>query len=240
VKKKIIGANWKMNLSKQESLELFKRYAAAIPNLNPEIELVVFPSQGFLSLLSPVTGIEIGAQNFHAPHTSGAFTGETSLTQLSSLNISWVLVGHSERRMLAHESDEVVLQKTISALELGFKVIFCCGEPGEVRNISSEASISFIKDRLKGIEALTNAQKEKITIAYEPIWAIGTGVTPALDQIDEMTTWIALNTHCTVIYGGSCDENNSIEIFKLPHVSGGLIGNASLNANSFMQIVHHL
>ena len=229
-----------MNLSKQESLELFKRYAAAIPNLNPEIELVVFPSQGFLSLLSPLTGIEIGAQNFHAPHSSGAFTGETSLTQLSSLNISWVLVGHSERRLMAHESDEVVLQKTISALELGFKVIFCCGEPGHVRNISSDASIRFIKDQLKGIEALTASQKEKITIAYEPIWAIGTGVTPTLVQIDEMTTWIALNTHCNVMYGGGCDENNSVEIFKLPHVSGGLIGNASLNVNSFMQIVHHI
>jgi triosephosphate isomerase len=242
MKKYFIGANWKMNLALNEATELFYALSNAIIPSH-QCEVLVFVPQPFLGVFKSNDRISIAAQNFHAPELYGAFTGETSLQHLKSLGVSTALVGHSERRMHFGETNDMVILKARKAVEEGFRVVLCCGESLEIRQRGETDAISFVYQQLKFLERWPKEDLESIIIAYEPIWAIGTGITPSMDEIEQMH--LALNSRLheatkmdfSIIYGGSCNAENSKEIFALNNVNGGLIGGASMNVNSLLQII---
>jgi triosephosphate isomerase len=241
-KKYIIGANWKMNLSLSEASQLFHSLSDAILP-NEQREVLVFIPQPFLGVFESNHRITLGAQHFHAPELQGAFTGETSLNHLKSLNIATVLVGHSERRMHFGESDDKVTVKARKAVEEGFRVVLCCGEPLDIREKGEEEAFKFVYDQLKFLELWPTNLLQKIIIAYEPVWAIGTGKTPSLDEIEYLHSNLHDQLHqvtqvdLPILYGGSCDAENSKAIFALKGVNGGLIGGASLKVDSLLQII---
>lgn len=246
MRSKIVAGNWKMNLLKKEALSLYNEIAAMA--LAADVEKMIFAPSLFLDALKQQSNskIVVGAQNFHA-QTSGAFTGEISFAQLKDMGITHVLVGHSERRMLFNETNEVVKAKVTAAVEAGLNVIFCCGEPLEVREANQH--VSYVVNQLKeNIFHLSEEQFQQLVIAYEPIWAIGTGKTASPEQAEEMHEQIrlAIAHQCSnflaektaILYGGSCNAANAKELFAKPNIDGGLIGGASLKAADFAQIIN--
>jgi triosephosphate isomerase (TIM) len=244
MRKKMIGANWKMNLTCDQARSLFTEYKNNLSSPK-NVDVAVFPPQAFLAMFDPCSAFQLGAQNAFGPQLHGAFTGETSLLQLQDLGITSVLIGHSERRQYFHETDEFLVQKAIAALNLGFTVFFCCGESDETRKAGD--ALNFVAGQLSSIiKSLNTKDLSNLVIAYEPIWAIGTGKIPSLKDIEEMHGFIrkTLTTNfqhaaqeVRIIYGGSCNAENAKEIFSLPNVDGGLIGGASLQWSSFEKII---
>lgn len=244
----MLAANWKMNLTFQEATDLFSNFNQAISN-NATTRYVVFAPTIFLPELSKLKSfIHLGAQNFY-PAEKGAFTGEISLSQLKEFHVSHILIGHSERRGLFFESNEFLQQKVDFALAQDMEIVFCCGESLETRD--SNLHLDFVLAQLKAsLFHVSKEQMRKCSIAYEPIWAIGTGRTATIDQIEEMheaiRSWVAEQYDketaqaIAILYGGSCNENNATEIFSCPNVDGGLIGGASLTVEGFTQIANKL
>ena len=243
--KKIVAANWKMNLLRKEAVSLFN---GLIQNLldDKDAEVVVFPPSIYLADLLQVTNtaIHVGAQNFYFEE-KGAYTGEVSATQLKDLGCSYALVGHSERRIIFAESNELLFKKIKAGIKAGLHIIYCCGESLEQRELGNEKTI--IREQIEVLRTLSTEELNKISIAYEPIWAIGTGVTAAPSQAEEMHAFIrgvlsdlfseSISDVISILYGGSCNENNAKELFSCQNIDGGLIGGASLKQNSFLQIV---
>lgn len=243
MRRKIVAGNWKMNLKKEEALFLVDQIHNSSKDLE-NVELLIFPPAIFLSDFSKETEIGVGAQNFH-PEEKGAFTGEISVSHLNDSNIRYALIGHSERRSLFFESDAFIKLKVDSALSHGITPVFCCGEPLEIRQKNEE--IDYVKNQFENSLFHLNAdQFEKCIIAYEPVWAIGTGMTASVEQAEDMhasiRSWIKakygdeLAQKITILYGGSCNPSNAAELFASPNVDGGLIGGASLVAESFISI----
>jgi triosephosphate isomerase len=243
MRKKIVAGNWKMNLSKSEALALYQSVDAQNPA--NEVELIVFPSAIYLDSLKKLEGkLKIGVQNFH-PAESGAFTGENSITQVKDLGAEYVLIGHSERRMYFNEDGVFLKEKVDAALQHDVKIIFCCGEPLSIREMNAQDY--FVEQQLiESLFHLSNYAMERIIIAYEPIWAIGTGKTASSEQAEAMHAAIrgfiekqyGKNTaeKISILYGGSCNASNASELFACENVDGGLIGGAALKANDFLQI----
>jgi triosephosphate isomerase len=243
MRKKIVAGNWKMNLSKSEALALYQSVEAQNPA--NEVELIVFPSAIYLDSLKKLDGkLKIGVQNFH-PAESGAFTGENSITQVKDLGAEYVLIGHSERRMYFNEDGVFLKEKVDAALQHDVKIIFCCGEPLSIREMNAQDY--FVEQQLiESLFHLSNYAMERIIIAYEPIWAIGTGKTASSEQAEAMHAAIrgfiekqyGKNTaeKISILYGGSCNASNASELFACENVDGGLIGGAALKANDFLQI----
>ena len=242
--KKIIAANWKMNLMREEAISLFNGVKKGL-SAHKETEIVVFPPSIYISdLISNHPLIEVGAQNFYFEE-KGAFTGEISPFQLKNIGCNYVLIGHSERRELFDESNELLSKKMRSALDANLKIIYCCGETLQEREEGSH--LDKIQSQLEILKSLTNDELNAISIAYEPIWAIGTGLTATLGQAEEMHAFIRrilidssskeLASEISILYGGSCNENNANELFNCPNIDGGLIGGASLKVDSFLKIV---
>ena len=243
--KKIVAANWKMNLLREEAVSLFN---GLIQNLldDKDAEVVVFPPSIYLADLLQVTNtaIHVGAQNFYFEE-KGSYTGEVSATQLKDLGCSYALVGHSERRMIFAESNELLFKKIKAGIKAGLHIIYCCGESLEQRELGNEKTI--IREQIEVLRTLSTEELNKISIAYEPIWAIGTGVTASPSQAEEMHAFIrgvlvdlfseSISDHISILYGGSCNENNAEELFSCHNIDGGLIGAASLKQNAFLQIV---
>ncbi len=248
MKNKMLAANWKMNLNLHEASELFDGFLETLPAQESN-RYVIFAPYVFLPHLSLYnSSIELGAQNFY-PAEKGAYTGEISISQLKELHVTAVLIGHSERRIHFFESDEFIKQKVDCALAHEMKVVFCCGESLETRD--SNLHLDFVLAQLKAsLFHVSKNQISKCSIAYEPIWAIGTGRTATTEQIEEMhkaiRSWVAekydeeIALTIAIIYGGSCNENNATEIFSCPNVDGGLIGGASLSIEGFIQIANKL
>jgi len=242
--KKIVAANWKMNLLKSEAIELYEQMARMIPD--NDVQVAVFSPSIFLSELlgSKINRLAIGAQNFYF-EDKGAFTGEVSAVQLQDLGCSHVIIGHSERRILFSESDELIQKKVKAALDIGLKVIYCCGESLEERESNSHQSK--ISSQLETLNCLASDMVRHLSIAYEPIWAIGTGLTASPQQAEEMHQFIReelaklfsseLAENTSILYGGSCNDKNAKDLFECPNIDGGLIGGASLNAETFSKIV---
>jgi triosephosphate isomerase len=190
------------------------------------------------------TAIHVGAQNFYFEE-KGAYTGEVSATQLKDLGCSYALVGHSERRIIFAESNELLFKKIKAGIKAGLHIIYCCGESLEQRELGNEKTI--IREQIEVLRTLSTEELNKISIAYEPIWAIGTGVTASPSQAEEMHAFIrgvlvdlfseSISDHISILYGGSCNENNAEELFSCQNIDGGLIGGASLKQNAFLQIV---
>lgn len=248
MRKPIIGANWKMNLTCEEAIQRYTEISS-LSEINSNVELVVFPPQLYLALLSKMNGVSLGAQNAYAPDLFGAFTGETSLMQLKDIQINSILVGHSERRMYFGEDNDFLCTKAKTALDLGVQVFYCCGESDEIR--SNGTAIAFVESQLKPLlEQLNDSHTALLVVAYEPIWAIGSGKVPSLTEIEEVHT--AIRNLCErhfskeaaqsirIVYGGSCNASNAKDIFRLPNVDGGLVGGASLKVETFKPIIEQL
>ncbi|MAT54835.1 MAG: triose-phosphate isomerase [Saprospirales bacterium] len=246
----IVAGNWKMNKTFDEGRELA---TAIINGLGSSENLVIicppFIHLNHLATVSKgISNFYIGAQNCHF-EKSGAYTGEVSVPMLKSCGVGFVITGHSERRTLFGETDEVVKKKVDAILEEGLRPIFCCGEPLEVREAGKH--FNYVEDQIKA--ALFHLDKEafgRVVIAYEPIWAIGTGKTASPDQAQEMHARIRklisgkydIETaeRTTILYGGSCKPSNAKELFSQADIDGGLIGGASLKAEDFLSIIKSL
>lgn len=244
----MVAANWKMNTDLNEGENLLKEVIGGLSG-DTTCEIVIAPP---FTHLYPFKGLQtgsvfhLGAQNCHY-EKSGAFTGEISIAMLNSLGVEYVIVGHSERRQIFHESNQVVKQKLDAILEAGLKPIFCCGEPLDIRQ--SATHNIFVRMQLE--ECLFHLDGESfknVIIAYEPIWAIGTGVTAEPEQAQEMHVYIRdqiaikydkmVSVATRILYGGSIKADNAKSLFSQPDVDGGLVGGASLSSAAFLEIVN--
>ncbi len=252
MRKKIVAGNWKMNLELNEGVALateINKYFNTNPLNEKEVILCTpFIHLGIVSHLLDAPGLTAGAQNCN-DHKSGAFTGEVSAAMIKSTGAVSVIIGHSERRTYYGETDELLASKTGEALRNGLRVIFCCGEVLAERE--SGIHYEVVKRQLeKGLFVLSAEDFGKCIIAYEPVWAIGTGVTASPAQAQEMHKYIRalvekkygkeISGNTTVLYGGSCKASNAAELFANPDVDGGLIGGASLVSDEFCNIVKAL
>jgi triosephosphate isomerase len=239
-----------MNKNCDEAEELVVQLVVGLKNLDHNTdEIVLCPPALFLQdvtkKISDSSKIYSASQNCHT-HESGAYTGEISAKMIKSVGATYTLVGHSERRMYNHESDEMLATKVNTALANGLKVIFCCGESLDIRNSGNH--VSFVTTQLQNsLFQLSDSDFKNIVIAYEPIWAIGTGVTASTEQAQEMHAEIrkflaskygqAIADDTSILYGGSCNPKNAKELFSQTDVDGGLIGGASLVASDFISII---
>ncbi|MGB1206331.1 MAG: triose-phosphate isomerase [Chitinophagales bacterium] len=256
MRKKIVAGNWKMNKIQSEVIELTTALSLALQKheLAENHEVIICPSLVYLSKVNDILAlladkkIKVGSQNCHTKNF-GAYTGEVSAAMLKSLKVQYVLVGHSERRTYFGEDNSVIKAKLDIALAQGLQVIFCCGESLNIRE--SKAHFDFIATQLEeSLFHLTKEELQNVVLAYEPIWAIGTGVTASPEQAEEIHAHIrallskkydeATAENMTILYGGSCKPTNAAQLFSQPNVDGGLIGGASLKADSFMGIIKHL
>lgn len=249
MRKNIVAGNWKMNTTVPEGVKLAKEVndaVAAAKDLKCNVVIgVPFTHLTAVKAVIDIEKVGLAAENC-ADHTSGAYTGEVSAPMVASTGANYVILGHSERRGYYNETPEILKEKVDLALANGLKVIFCCGESLELRENGTFKE--FIKDELvKSLFHLTAEQFANIVIAYEPIWAIGTGKTATADQAEEVHAYIRnvvadkygkeVADDTTILYGGSCKPTNAAELFAKADIDGGLIGGASLKAESFMGIV---
>ena len=246
-RKKIIAGNWKMNKTPSQAAELIKELIPLVKDSDADV--VICTPAVDLSIateLTKGTNIAVGAENMHWEE-SGAYTGEISADMLLDLGVKYVIIGHSERREYFAETDETVNKKVKKALEKGITPILCCGETLEQREmgIMKEFVRMQIKADMLGISA---DDAKKVVIAYEPIWAIGTGKTATADQADEVCGIIrdviaeiyddATAEVIRIQYGGSMNAGNAVELLSKPNIDGGLIGGASLKAPDFSKITN--
>ncbi len=251
MRKQIVAGNWKMNKTFQEADELINSILEYIKKEDNTAEVVICPPSVYLELASDQaneTTLMIGAQNMSC-NESGAFTGEISAPMLESMGIDYCIIGHSERRKYFNESNEMLTGKVEMALKHDIAPIFCCGELLPEREKGNHFDV--VKEQIeKALFHLSENDFSKIVLAYEPVWAIGTGVTATSGQAQEMHLYIRdlikekygddVAQETTILYGGSCNAKNANELFSNPDVDGGLIGGASLKADDFIKIVQAL
>jgi len=245
MRKKLVAGNWKMNGRQQLVTDLCSELTAD-SSLTTRAEIIVFPPAIYIPLVSRLLGpkgIKFGAQNIY-PKEGGAYTGEISVPMLLDYECRYVLVGHSERRHLFHEDENFVALKFHHVKEHGMIPILCVGETLEQRQNNRTKQV--IADQLSAV--INNDEKcfRNCVIAYEPVWAIGTGQTATPEQVQEVHQYIRtlvaeINeqdaAQLTVLYGGSVNEENAAKLFTMPDIDGGLVGGASLNAKQFLEIV---
>ena len=249
MRKNIVAGNWKMNTTVAEGVQLAKEVNEAVAAAGElKCDVVIGVPFTHLTAVKDVIDIEkvgLSAENC-ANKEKGAYTGEVSAAMVASTGANYVILGHSERREYYNETPEILKEKVDLALANGLKIIFCCGESLELRNAGTYEE--FIKAELKdSLFHLSAEEFANIVIAYEPIWAIGTGVTATSDQAEEVHAFIrsflaekygeTVANYTTILYGGSCKPTNAPELFAKPNIDGGLIGGASLKAADFMGIV---
>jgi triosephosphate isomerase len=252
MRKQIAAANWKMNLSHHEAENLLDQILATEHHLSAHQAAIFAVPAIYIPLaiqkLNWKENVFVAAQNCHQK-TNGAFTGEISASMLTSIGVQYVILGHSERREYFAESDQLLAEKTEAVLAIGSTPIFCCGEPLEIREAGTQNS--FVEAQLKNaLFQLSADQIVKVVIAYEPIWAIGTGKTASSEQAQEIHAYIRsvfaahygqpIANQISILYGGSVKATNAKEIFSQPDVDGGLVGGASLIATEFAAIINAL
>jgi triosephosphate isomerase len=243
MRKKIVAGNWKMNLDLSEAEALFNDLNKT-PSLK-DVEIIIAPASIYLSSFSKKQNfIKLAAQNT-SEHLNGAYTGEVSSSMLSSIDIEYCLVGHSERRIYQKESNQLIFDKLKSLLANGISPIYCCGEVLEDRK-SGNAYKVVSKQLSLVLNGLNEKEFLNIVIAYEPVWAIGTGLTASAEDAQDMHQYIRsliqnkfgsqIAENISILYGGSCKADNAVELFSQKDIDGGLIGGASLKTNSFIEI----
>jgi len=248
MRRKVIAGNWKMNMLPNEAIEFIQGLEEKVKGTENEVVLCVPYTDIFYSVLNAQnTNIKIGAQNMHWEE-KGAYTGEVSAEMLKAVGVEYVIIGHSERRQYFAETDETVNKKLKKALEVGLKPIVCVGESLEQREQGITMQIITTQTE-KALEGLTAEEVEKTIIAYEPIWAIGTGKTATKEDANEAVKQIrekiaeiyGQNTASGVIiqYGGSVKASNAKELFEMSDIDGGLVGGASLKVEEFSNIVNY-
>ncbi len=247
MRQKIAAGNWKMNLNYQEGSELVENIKKSCPIDGTMVILgVPYPYlSSIVEATSGVSGIAIAAQNCHHV-VKGAYTGEVSISMLESIGIKHVIVGHSERRQYNNETNEIIKTKVDLCIAHNMSPIYCCGESLDIREAGNH--VEYVKGQIEESLLHLNADDiSKVTIAYEPIWAIGTGVTASPDQAQEMHDSIrnilkdkygTVADNISILYGGSVKPANAQEIFAKADVDGGLVGGASLDAEGFLAIAN--
>jgi triosephosphate isomerase len=249
MRKKIVAGNWKMNKTASEALELANEVSKLVKaDVSADVQVIMATPALYLSevnkAIAGISNLAVAAQNCHEK-ASGAYTGEISAPMLASSGVYYVILGHSERRQYFQETNAQLAAKVDAALANGLTPLFCCGESLDLREGGN--FLEYVAQQLT--ESLFHLSAEdfaKVVIAYEPIWAIGTGLTASSDQAQEMHAY--LRTHlakqygqaaadaCSILYGGSCNAQNAQELFACADVDGGLIGGASLKAGDFITI----
>ncbi len=249
MRKKIVAGNWKMNKTLEEAKTLASEVMGMVQDEVKSNAIVVlctpFPYLVTIKNLLGSSLVKVGAQNC-SEHDSGAYTGETSVSMLKSAEIPYVIIGHSERRQYFHEDGKLLATKVDKALAVGLTPIYCCGEPLEIREKGTHEQL--VKQQVE--ESLFHLSAEavaKVVIAYEPVWAIGTGKTATSQQAQDMHAVIrkhlaskygaTVADGITILYGGSVKADNAKELFSCPDVDGGLVGGASLKSREFVDIV---
>ncbi len=250
MRKKIVAGNWKMNLNRQQAVQLVQKIITQKVNNNSSI--IFAPSFVHLYKIAKLCrgfkGFSVAAQDCHFAE-SGPYTGSVSADMIKSCGAEYVILGHSERREYNKESNQIVKEKVNIALANQISVIFCCGETLSQRQ--SKIHFNWIKQQLEeSIFHLSASKFSNIIVAYEPIWAIGTGVTASKDEAQEMHVFIRdlitekygvdLAEQIPILYGGSCKPSNAKDLFNQSDIDGGLIGGASLDSNDFLQILDAL
>jgi triosephosphate isomerase len=244
MRKKIVAGNWKMNLNKSDAHILYKNLESkSYPN---DVEVIIAPASIYLDSFSNASKVSISSQDVSA-NNNGAFTGEFSAEMLSSMNLRFAIVGHSERRTFHKESDLLIFQKVKMLLKHGITPIFCCGE--SLSDRESKNHFNIVKSQLSQIlTMLSKKEFSKVVVAYEPVWAIGTGLTADPQDAQDMHSFIRglvsesfgseESELTSILYGGSCKPSNARELFSMKDIDGGLIGGASLDSESFESIVN--
>ncbi|MDR0973867.1 MAG: triose-phosphate isomerase [Prevotellaceae bacterium] len=248
MRKKIVAGNWKMNKTLQEGIELVKELTTVLANEKPNCDVVICTPFIHLASVAPTlkgTVMELGAENC-ADKASGAYTGEVSAAMVASTGAKYVILGHSERRAYYHEHAELLRDKVQLALANGLTPIFCIGEVLEDREAGEQEEV--VHEQISN--SLFDFSPEdfaKIVLAYEPVWAIGTGKTATAEQAQEMHAFIRkavatkygkeIADNCSILYGGSCNPKNAKELFANPDVDGGLIGGAALKCADFKGVI---
>jgi len=247
MRKKIVAGNWKMNKNLREGTDLANELLEKLTSSSIDVEVILGVPFTHLDKIASISDkFSVSAQNCSAQET-GAFTGEISTKMILSTGAKYVILGHSERRAYHKENNADLAKKVDLCLSDNLKVIYCCGELLSERESGNHFEI--VKSQIEdALFHLSNEQMSKLVIAYEPVWAIGTGVTASSDQAQEMHAYIRsiftdkydddVAQCLSILYGGSCKPSNAQEIFSKEDVDGGLIGGASLNANDFSQIIN--
>ena len=248
MRKNIVAGNWKMNKTLQEGIALAKELNETLANEKPNCDVIICTPFIHLASVTPLVDaakIGVGAENC-ADKASGAYTGEVSAEMVASTGAKYVILGHSERRAYYGETVAILEEKVKLALANGLTPIFCIGEVLEEREAGKHFEV--VDAQIKGsLFDLSAEDFAKIVLAYEPVWAIGTGKTATSDQAEEIHAHIRatlaakygqeIADNCTILYGGSCNASNAKELFAKPNVDGGLIGGASLVVDKFMPII---
>jgi triosephosphate isomerase (TIM) len=252
MRKQIAAANWKMNCTLQQANDLIDGLINEKISLSPYREVVIAMPFPYLMMakekIKNQPGFKIAAQNCYT-QSSGAFTGEVSAVMLNSIGVDYVIIGHSERREIFREDNKMLSQKVDICLNNGVKPIFCCGEPLQIRE--KETQDEYVETQIhESLFHLESDQLENFVVAYEPIWAIGTGKTASAQQAQDMQAHIRnifkekygskIADSISILYGGSVKANNAKEIFEKPDVDGGLVGGASLIVAEFATIIKSL
>ncbi len=249
MRKNIVAGNWKMNKNLTDSQALITEIRGIIRDENTnKAEIIICPTSLVLASASKLldgSTVKLGAQNCHF-EDNGAFTGEVSASMLKSVGVTHVIIGHSERRQYFNETNQMLAKKASAAIKQGLTVLFCVGETKEERE--SNVYFDVIKTQIsEGLFHLTVKEMESIVVAYEPVWAIGTGLTASSDQAEEIHAYIrsliqekfgdetAENT--SILYGRSVKPDNAVELFSRENIDGGLIGGAALKARDFFDII---
>ncbi len=246
MRRPLIAGNWKMNLNRADSVSLARDLAAA--DVNSDTDVLVCPPAVYLDAVSAAvseSGVAIGGQDVYF-EAAGAFTGETSTSMLADIGCTFVILGHSERRHVMGETDEVVNKKIVAALAAGLTPILCVGELLEEREAGKTAEV--VKAQFTGsLAGLSDSDVRKTVIAYEPVWAIGTGKTASPEQAQEVHADLRkllaeqYNSETSdtvrILYGGSVKPGNAVELISQPDIDGALVGGASLKSESFLAII---
>jgi triosephosphate isomerase (TIM) len=247
MRSKIVAGNWKMNKNIDEAMELVVNLDQYRAEFSPQVKVIVAPPALYLPTLGAIEKpcFSLSAQNC-SYHDYGAFTGEISPAMLRFMNIGYCIIGHSERRQYFHETDEIIAKKIDACLRNHVSPIFCCGESLDERN-AHKHFVAVLHQVEHALFHLKPEEIKQVIIAYEPVWAIGTGVTASSDQAQEMHAFIRetirnhfgpeIADHIKILYGGSVNAANSNELFACPDVDGGLVGGASLKAKDFAAII---
>ena len=226
----IIASNLKTNLTREKTISYFMDVENFLDEINSNQDVYVFPAQ---SSLNPHHGkVTQGAQNAYATE-NGAFTGEIGLEQLEEFGVKTILIGHSERRHILGEPQEKIVEKFNYYKAQGFKIIYCVGEPLDVREEGEDVMMKYLELQYEGIDT----DYEDLIIAYEPVWAIGTGKTPTLDDISKIHLQLKEKSSAPLLYGGSVKVDTALDILKCDGVDGVLVGSGALKVENFCQMI---
>jgi len=228
----IIASNFKTNHTRKSTKEFVTQVDEFVKSTNSNVEARIYPTATSLDNFDCDKSIKVGAQNFY-PTCKGSFTGEIGFEQLSEFEVDSVLIGHSERRHVLKESSELITKKFNFAKEQNVEIVYCVGEPKEVREAGIDAVMAYVWEQFDGIDL----DYDRLVIAYEPVWAIGTGLTASNDDIKEVLARLKENIQKPLLYGGSVKVDNVGDILSIENCDGVLVGTASWTAEAFIKMI---